>query len=138
MSWDVQNEKLLSYVVLNDRYSRMLSSRAGDAFFRAFIVQNRATGQILMKLRFKYRDGERSWFEVTPTGRGEAAVEELRKGVRQVLETSAAIQGTPLPAGAIEFFDPPDDGGIPERTLDWLLAHDLIEVSVEEIPHGPR
>ena len=133
-SWDVDNEKLLCHILLDDSYAPMLSTRAGPAFFRAFIVENRATGQLSMKFRFKYQDGKRNWFRITPTDGGKTGIEELRKGVRSGLKTSAIFMGIPLPEDAVKFFDPPDDGGDGMKTVAWLVERDLIEVSVEEMP----
>ncbi len=129
MSWNANEEKLLSLIVLDDGFARQLSDRAGPAFFRAFIVENRATGAISMKHRFKDIDGDRQWYSVTPKEQGPGTVDELRQGMRTVLEEAAHMIQVPLPPGAIQCFDPPDDRGDWERTIEWLIERDLVEVT---------
>jgi hypothetical protein len=132
MSWVVDQEKLLAHIVLDDRYARILSPGAGDAFFRAFIVEDRTTHKITLKFRFTYRDGKRSWSQLTPTDQGQDVVAKLRDGVVYMLESGAAIKGTPLPKGAVKVFNPPDDHGDGSNTVKWLADQDLIEIrSVE-------
>lgn len=96
MSWNIDNEKLLSHIVLDDRYAPMMSERAGEAYFRGFIVENRQTGKVTLKYRFKYCDGKRSWFEVRLKKGGPEAVSELRAGMLQVLEKASTLHGTPF------------------------------------------
>jgi hypothetical protein len=128
VSWDLNNEKLLSHILIDDRYARLLSERAGEAFFRCFIVEDRATGAVSMKYRFKYSDGNRNWFVVKSRERGAAAVDRLKLGMRKVISTAAQARGTPLPPDAIVYFDPPDDEGDGTKTIQWLVDRDLIEV----------
>ena len=54
MSWDTHKEKLLCHMVLDDGFAKGLSPIAGSAFWRAFIVQDRKTGVISCKMRWKY------------------------------------------------------------------------------------
>ncbi len=134
MSWDVDNEKLLSHIVLSDAYADLLCTDAGDAFFRGFIVENRKTHEVTLKFRFSYRDGKRSWYKVTSKLQGEAAAGHLRDGISDVLRTGYAAQhGDALPEDAIQYFDPPDDHGDGQNTIKWLLERDLIEVYVEPV-----
>lgn len=134
MSWDVYQEKLLSHIVLDDRYAQLLCDGAGDAYFRAFIVEDRKTHKVTLKFRFKYRDDNRSWYEVTSKDRGEAAAAEFRKNIVYMLEASAAVKGMPLPEGAVKVFNPPDDHGDGSNTVKWLADQDLIEIRSIEGP----
>lgn len=132
MSWNCADEKLLCHIVLNDRFAKDLSSRAGPAFFRGFIVQDRATGIVSMKFRFRYEDDDRQWYEVKPKEQGPGTMDELRTAMLQIMVEAAALMHKRLPAGSVEFFYPPDDGGQAERTIAWLKEQDLIEVLREE------
>lgn len=128
MCWHVNTEKLLSHVVLNDLYATTLSSNAGPAFFRAFIVEERATGRIKMKYRFKYKDGNRNWFALTHQKIGEDAIKDFEAGLKEMLiQACATLLGVPLPESAVKFFRPPDDEGDGQRTIVWLIEQDLIE-----------
>jgi hypothetical protein len=44
VGWMSNEEKLLALIVLDDAVAARLTDRGGEAFFRAFIVQNRKTG----------------------------------------------------------------------------------------------
>lgn len=126
-------------MLLGDQYSSLLSNKAGEAFFRAFIVMERESGDIVMKFRFKYSDGERSWMQVRKK-RGSyptvmAAVAELKDGMRKVLLESAKVMGKHLPDDAIVCFDPPPEIRDSANVLDvvtWMQAKDLIDVRLEE------
>lgn len=130
MSWNCNEEKLLCHILLDDSFAKRLSRRAGPAFFRAFIVQNRASGLVTMKFRFHYEDDSRSWFSVTPKAQGPGVVEELGKSMRSVMNTAAASMHQSLPRSAVQFFYPPDDEGKVERTIAWLKERDLIEAVI--------
>ncbi len=125
MSWDVDNEKLLCHLVVDDRLAPLLSHLAGEAYFRAFIVEHRQTRKISMKFRFHYSNGERSWFEVTPEEQS-GAVEHLRAGMEQVLRDAAKLMNRELPSDAVVAFYPPDDGGDGKLTVRWLQKQGLI------------
>jgi hypothetical protein len=134
--WDSDSEKLRCHIVLDDDAAQKLSSRAGNAYFRAFIVENRATHQIGMKFRYKYRNPEeRQWYFVTTDKPGEEGVEDFVFGIRSVLLTGAAMMHVELRDDQIVEFYPPDDGGDSTKTIIWLEMQDLIEISeVREIP----
>jgi hypothetical protein len=132
MSWDVNQEKLLCHFLLDDAFAPLVSSEAGPAFFRGFIVQDRTTGSISMKFRFKYKDDTRNWFALDPKEQGPDTVRQLQYGIRKTLEEASFRMGIVLPECAIKFFLPADDGGDGSRTLAWLVEQDLIEVSIEK------
>jgi len=132
VGWNANEEKLLALMVLGDARAKELSSLAGEAFFRAFIVENRTTGAVSMNFRFRYRDGKDSWFQVTPkAGQPRAdALQQLREGVAQMVLQAAELMGVSLSPLDVECFQPPDDEGNWERTIQWLTDKDLI--------HPPR
>jgi len=130
--WNANEEKLLALMVLSDARAEELSRLAGEAFFRAFIVENRTTGAVSMNFRFRYRDGKDSWFQVPPkAGQPRAeALQQLREGVAQMVLQAAELMGVSLSPLDVECFQPPDDEGNWERTIQWLTDKDLI--------HPPR
>jgi len=56
--FDLTTQKLLCLILLDDRIGSVLSNEAGETFFRAFIVEDRLTGEIVMNMRFSYTDGD--------------------------------------------------------------------------------
>lgn len=131
--WNSNEEKLLCHMVLNDRYAKRVSPIAGKAFWRAFIVQNRATGQISAKMRWNYTTTGRSWIIITPGPEIKDPLLHLRRNLENVLCTALERIGHINPseaAKAIECFYPPDDGGDGMKTIQWLIEQDLIEVKV--------
>jgi hypothetical protein len=54
VGWMSNEEKLLALIVPDDEVASRLTDCGGEGFFRAFIVQNRATGQIMMRHRFRF------------------------------------------------------------------------------------
>jgi hypothetical protein len=125
--WDADNEKLLCLIVLQDKFSRLLSTTAGAAYFRGFITASRRTGLVSLKFRFAYLDGERSWFTL-PERDAEGALEFFRGVVRGMFEATGKHTDRQLPDGALQFFEPPDDEGDGMRTIEWLVAKDLVEI----------
>lgn len=53
VGWCGETEKLLTLVTLNDSLGPTFSDRAGEAFFRAFIVECRATHALKMRMRWR-------------------------------------------------------------------------------------
>jgi hypothetical protein len=53
-------QMLRCLIVMNDEIGAAMSGNVGNAFFRAFVVEDRKTGEILMNQRFRYKDGD-SW-----------------------------------------------------------------------------
>jgi hypothetical protein len=139
MTWNANEEKLRCMLVLSDAYAGLVSHRAGLAFFRAFIVEDRASGEVWMKFLFRYKDpDERRWSQVRPKKKDrDEAVKWLVRAMTHVVSTAAAKLDHKLPPDALEAFYPPDDGGDPGRTLIWLEMSNLIElIAVEsEQPH---
>lgn len=136
MSWNVNEEKLLCLMLLDDNLAPLMSSDAGPAYFRAFIVENRKTGEVALKLRFRYKRGPRMWTKFAHKElRGAEAMKEFHAGVVNMLTYAAQGIGRELPASAIKSFYPPDDQGDAGKTIIWLEMQDLIEIeSVVPIP----
>lgn len=140
--WNSNKERLLCMMVLDDDLAPALSPLAGPAFWRAFIVQNRKTGEVLVKFRFKYKNGERSWYAVTAKDKqnAEAEATRLRCGLEDVLRL--ALRAVPLDIDpervdhAVQCFYPPDDEGDPGKTIIWLEQRDLIEITKFIPPKG--
>jgi hypothetical protein len=130
-------EKLLCLVVLDDAYVSALTNKKaeGKAFFRAFITENRSTGAVQMKMRFRYKDGDQ-WYKVAPRD-GERSraviVAELQEGMENVLrEATLALWNVPLPKSAIETHWPPNEKDDGSDTLAWLLEKDLVYIAGTE------
>jgi hypothetical protein len=130
--WLCNEEKLLALIVLDDGVAARLSDRAGQAFFRAFIVQNRATGRILMRFRFRYTDHD-AWFKINPKEQGTAR-HHLRENITGMLLEGAKTMGNVISPLAVEVFEPPDDEGDFDATIRWLDARDLITITRVELP----
>lgn len=128
MAWDIDKEKLLCHMVLDDSVAQVLSDDATEAFWRGFIVQNRATGQIMMKARWNYKSKGRSWVEVKPGPDVKDPLLHLRRMWENVLCSAMEKLGVPtnIAARAIECFYPPDDGGDGMKTVNWLKERELI------------
>jgi hypothetical protein len=130
MSWNANEEKLLCHIVLDDDVADELSDRAGPAFFRGFIVQDRASGVVALKYRFRCeRPDESFWFHVKPSNQQDEIVDRLCCTMLLVLIQGATLAGKTLPSNAIKFFYPPDDEGDALRTIEWLKEKDLIEIT---------
>jgi hypothetical protein len=129
MSWNVGEEKLLCFMVLDDHLAQRISTTAGPAFWRGFILQNRKTGEIFATYRFRYQSGERNWMELRPKDQGQGCLKRLHYAMETSvgLAISVMLPGVDVRA-ALKSFYPPDDEGHPERTVHWLAERDLIEV----------
>lgn len=130
VGWNANEEKLLVLGLVSDARAQELSHQAGEAFFRAFIVEDRKSGVIRMNFRFRYKGGKDSWFHVDPKKQNADTVRELREGIASVVIGASQLMGITLSPLEVKFFEPPDDGGDFESTIQWLLDHDLI--------HPPR
>ena len=127
MPWETEKEKLLCMMVLDDDVAAQLSREAGPAFWRGFIVQDRATGQIFAKFRYRYANGERNWYEIQPHQQNDQTMLTLRCKLEDSLVGIAGHLHIDL-SRAIKCFYPPDDEGDPTRILSWLEERDLIEI----------
>jgi len=132
MPFDLSKEKMLCLMMIDDSIAHKLSSTAGPAFWRGFILEDRETHKVSGQFRFSYEGGEKTWFKVSPphqTGPKEAAA-ELRCKLEDVLRLACRMMGGEMPEDGILCFYPPDDEGEPLRTILWLEERDLVEVTV--------
>jgi hypothetical protein len=136
--FDLTTQKLLCLVVLDDKIGSVLSNKAGEAFFRAFIVEDRVTGHISMNMRYRYTDGD-SWSRVVPDAEKQKwsraeRVAYLQEGLEEILRTALNLfaGGASVPKNAVRCFYPPCPDGDPQLTLDYLLEQDLIYVAKVE------
>ena len=136
MPFDLDKEKIRCLMVLDDGIAGKLSCKAGPAYWRAFILENRETHQVYVQFRFKYQNGEKSWFQtrLKKQTSPEAATEELRCGLEDVMKTGLGAFGADAEAAenAIQCYYPPDDGGDPAKTIILLEQQDLVEVTIEK------
>jgi len=136
VGWEAQKEKLLVMVVLDDDIGKLVTSRAGEAFFRAFVVENRGTGVMECRLRFRYTDHD-SWFTITPKGDKSRAeqVADFEEGMHHVVLTAMEmLAGVKPPEKIVKSYYVPDDEGDPQKTVNWLLANDLMHITkIEEM-----
>lgn len=133
VGWNANAEKLLAMIALDDNIADELSPIAGEAFFRAFIVQDRKTAKVEARWRFRYNNGKDSWFSIgepkEPMSPREI-VADLTMKLTKMLIMAARMMGTPVAPDRVRVFEPPDDEGHPQRTIQWLRDMDLI--------HAPR
>lgn len=125
--WNIRKEKLLCHMLLDDGIAQRVVPGAAPAYWRAFIVQDRETGIISAKFRFRKPNGDRDWHEIIPALQNDQTVQRLRRSLEAVLRTGLLLVQGINPEHAIKSFYPPDDGGDPNRTIIWLEQQDLIE-----------
>lgn len=119
-------EKLLCMIVLADDYAHMITDNAGDAFFRAFLVKHRETGEVTMRYRFRYKNRD-SWYHTTDSKLSEDPVELFTKAIHSVITTAVKkFADIDLPENALIDFMPPDDNGDGNNSVKWLIEKDLM------------
>jgi hypothetical protein len=141
VGFNLSTQKLHCLIALNDSLAPALSNKAGDAFFRAFVVEDRQTGNVFLNQRFRYKDGD-SWMRVRLAKEKQALslkerIEFLANGIEMVMRTATEVfaGGAQSPKEAVTRFYPPnpDDS---RATLDWLVAQDLVEITQVYAPDG--
>lgn len=131
--WNANEEKLLSLIAIDDSLALRLSPEASDAFFRAFVVEDRKTGKVECRYRMKYRNGQRNWysFKLKEDVPKDAAVDKFEEAIKKMMSIAAGVFDVPDTA-VVKCFRPPDDAGDPDATLQWLVDRDLVEVKWAE------
>jgi hypothetical protein len=129
--WDTSKQKLLCFMLIDDSLGEKIygPEAKGIAYWRAFIVEDRKTGEVMGMYRFKHPDGTRNWVHIKPKNPAEkrdAVVARLRCGLEDTINIAAKVAGLP---NRVQCFYPPDDGGDAGKTIIWLEQHDLIEIS---------
>lgn len=133
IGWNTQKEKLLCLMVLDDEIAQKMMPGAASAFWRGFIVQDRQTGTIFAKFRFRYKDHS-NWAEIVPPVQDENTMKDLRfkleLTVRLASDIFSTANGVVIDIDkVIVCFYPPDDGGDPVKTVAWLEMRDLIKIT---------
>lgn len=130
----LDTQKLHCLIVMNDTIGKALSHKAGKAYFRAFVVEDRETGEILTNMRFRYVDGD-SWMtmRLSPEKQKlsrERRIEYLTHAVEDTMRTGAQVfaDGAVPPKDMITCHYPPHPEDAKD-TLEWLLAQDLVEIT---------
>jgi hypothetical protein len=133
VGFNLNTQKLHCLIVLDDRLASKLSDKAGEAFFRAFIVEDRKTGEIMANMRFRYKDHD-SWFRICPDKEKQRLstserIEYLAGGVEKTQRTALMMlaKGKLAPKEAITRHYPPEPENS-EATMDWLIAQDLVQL----------
>jgi len=129
------SEKLLCMLALSDTIADKLGMPA-DAFWRGFVVQDRQSGEIRARHRFKYSDTKKNWHEIRSSSKGKALskeelVDSLKHGLSIVMAFAAVhfeVNLDELDGEIVQEFYPPDDNGDVQATLDWLVQQDLVEI----------
>jgi hypothetical protein len=141
---NLETQMLRCMIVMNDLIGAAMSKKAGRGFFRAFVVEDRNTGEILLNQRFRYRHKD-SWWRVRLGEEQqylsrEEKVEHLAGGIERVMRAASAVMSkgkTALPRDAIQRFYPPEPEDA-HKTLDWLIAQDLLEITEFYAPDGRK
>lgn len=142
VGWLCQKQKLIAMIVLDDSVGNMLTDHANTPFFRGFVVEERNTGAISVRMRFRYRTGDK-WYSLQPDLQPDflslsrvekiaVLTESVEWSVLTALEMMVGGKVKP-PKCIVKSFFPPDDGGDWKKTIDWLVAEDLIEVREERV-----
>lgn len=133
--WDANKDKLICMLVVDDKLAEAVMGKTVSGYWRGFVMQNRETGEVRGEYRFKYANGDRNWHKITMPSitDPEKAKEKIHESMEQVLNTANELLGLPF---RVEAFFPPDDGGDPVKTIEWLEKKDLIEVTRAPMPKG--
>jgi hypothetical protein len=137
VSWDATKDKLICFMLVDDSLGEAICGpeAKGIAFWRAFILEDRQTGEVHALWRFKYPDGRRSWTEILCKDKSrDDAQTYIRCALEDIINRASAIFNLPH---KVECFYPPDDGGDPKKTLLWLDERDLIEFRIELLKKPP-
>lgn len=131
--WNTQKEKLLCLMVLDDAIAQKMLPGIEPAFWRGFIVQDRQTGSIFAKFRFRYKEHS-NWAEIVPTVQNDNTLQDLRFKLELTFRLAADIFSTANGVvvdidKVMACFYPPDDDGDPGKTLIWLEMRDLIGIT---------
>lgn len=93
MSWKLNKQKLLCFMLVDDALGEKIlgPSANGIAFWRAFIVEDRQTGEVSGFWRFKYPDGNRSWYSLKAKA-GKTGDDAARFWRRRFLRGTALVE----------------------------------------------
>lgn len=124
---DFNTQKLRCMIVMDDVIGEAFT-KPGLTFFRGFVTEERGTGQITARWRFRHSDGS-SWTQIGVNSEFEKkSKDEQVVWLVDAMGLSAFAGGTPVPEGAIKAHYPPNPDDA-EGTLEWCIANDLMEVT---------
>lgn len=130
MPFDLNKEKMLCLMALDDGLASKLSVAAGEAYWRGFILEDRVTHKISALFRYSYEDGRKFWYRIPARHEDTAkAVEDLQVALSSVLKIGLVMMGfgDDEVRHAIESYYPPDDEGDGMKTVLWLDQQGLVE-----------
>lgn len=158
VGFNLPKENLRCLVALSDEIAEVMSAgTAGVAFWRGFIVEDRKTGEIWAKSRFRYKTGD-SWMHLhlEPEKRKLPVKEQvqhlassfervLRGGMAMMAGTAKSLdealrEDNGVPKGLVTCFYPPNPEDA-QATFEWLIQQDLVGVKKiivggKEVPTG--
>jgi hypothetical protein len=142
VGFDTRKENLLCHMVLDDTWAELMGMPS-VAFWRAFIVENRETHEVSANFRFRYPSGKDSWYHVTPKNQDQSdrmaitgtLAAELEGMLYLALQKMFGLEGMAarVLVGAVDCFYPPEPDD-PQKTMQYLLDQDLIEIKRVEVP----
>jgi hypothetical protein len=134
--WMTSEEQLLCHFLLDDSVAYDFNlTPTKVAYLRGFIVKNRESGKMTCRFRLR-RSDEDSWYDMEPTNPDEHLslfAARIKAGL-VMATTMFAKKRAPFETelerikNSFHFFFPPDDGGDPDKTVQWLIDRDLIEI----------
>jgi len=117
-------ESILAVIVIDDGISKELMGTFVGAYFRAFILKNRQSGEVYAKFRFKYPDNKRSWSILTPKDQA-TAKQKLIEGITTMLmKATRHMLNKDID---VVVYEPPNPDNT-EETIRWLEEKDVISV----------
>jgi hypothetical protein len=142
---DTSKEKLLAMIVLPDESALIVFGEpVQGGHLRGFVLEDRKTGEVYAEYRQKYPNGHKHWYEIRPKpGMAKKEAEEyLISGLKTVATLSIQMyprivdgkSESKLEAQA--FVVPEDCREDGDKTLQWLLEQDLVEITGEMGPDG--
>ena len=121
----LEKEKLVCMVCVDDAISEIMQGTYVEGYLVGFILRDRESGKLRALYRFKSIVHQaRHWFEYVPSVQDKDTEcllrDKLEKGFQKFVASFA--KGRPF---AVACHYPPDDGGHPWKTLDWLVQNNL-------------
>ena len=131
---DLAKEKILCLIVVDDKISELAHGERIPAYLRAFVLQDRQTGDVYAMTRFKQADGSRRWTKLQKDGHtADDYCKEIEAIFHLAIKTLNYEGDNP-----VSCFYPPKELG-PMESIEWMEKMNLIEVTkvpVEEKPGG--
>lgn len=125
---DFNEMKLHVFMIVDDKLGEKIVGPGVDAYWRGFVIEDRKTGKVSAKYRFKYPDGHKSWdsFSCKDNIDKKAQIAKLTAGLEDVINIAARAFGLDF---RVKSFFPPDDGGDCWKTVEWLQKTDFVTIT---------